>query len=144
MGGGRGTFCLFWCKILALGSTRKHPNHRLKVAMMNCQFCAGKWLVGLATLGPCHCLCSLDKPEWLILACSQVSQNRLRVCFIQFGEEARHQMPWEVGHPTSLAGEGDEQYLSIWCFNLWFISIYTPDWFQTFNFVQFYPQRTSI
>ena len=24
IGGGRGTLCLFWCKILALGSTRKH------------------------------------------------------------------------------------------------------------------------
>jgi len=42
IGGGRGTLCLFWCKILALGLTRKHPNHWLKVAMMNCQFCARK------------------------------------------------------------------------------------------------------
>jgi len=27
---------------------------------MNCQFCAGKWLVGLATLKRCHRLYSLD------------------------------------------------------------------------------------
>jgi hypothetical protein len=47
-------------------------------------------------------------PEWLTLACSQVSQDRLRVRFIQFDEETRHQMPWEGGHPTSLAGEEDE------------------------------------
>ena len=39
IGSGRGTFCLFWCKISALGLTRKHPNHWLKVAMMNCRFC---------------------------------------------------------------------------------------------------------
>jgi len=37
----RGTLCFFWYKLSALGSTRKHPNHRLKVAKMNCQFCAG-------------------------------------------------------------------------------------------------------
>jgi hypothetical protein len=42
IGGRRGTLCLLRCKISALGSTRKHPNHWLKVAMMNCQFCAGK------------------------------------------------------------------------------------------------------
>jgi hypothetical protein len=39
IGGGRGTFCLLWCKISALGSTWKHLNHWLKIAMMNCQFC---------------------------------------------------------------------------------------------------------
>jgi len=38
----RGTLCFFWYKLSAFGSTRKHPNHRLKVAKMNCQFCAGK------------------------------------------------------------------------------------------------------
>ena len=38
----------------SLGSTRKHPNHWFKVAMMNCQFCEGKWLVGMATLGQRH------------------------------------------------------------------------------------------
>jgi len=32
----------------------------------------------------------------------------LLVRFIQFGEEMRRQMPWEGGHPTSLAGEEDE------------------------------------
>jgi len=63
--------------------------------------------------GQCHHLCSLDHPEQLTLACSKVSQHRLRVGFIQFGEETRRQMHWEGGHPTSLAGEGDEQYLTI-------------------------------
>ena len=48
-----------------------------------------KWLAGLATLGRCHRLCNLDQPEQLTLACSQVSQDRLRVRFIQFGEEMR-------------------------------------------------------
>jgi hypothetical protein len=67
-----------------------------------------KWLVGLATLGRWHRFCSLDQPELLTLACSQVSQDRLRVHIIQFGEETRRQMPWEGGHPTSLAGEEDE------------------------------------
>jgi len=67
-----------------------------------------KWLVGLATLGRCHRLCSLDQPERLTLACIQVSKNRLRVRFIQFGEETRRQMPLEGSHPTSLAGEEDE------------------------------------
>jgi len=109
----RGTLCFFWYKLSALGSTRKHPNHRLKVAKMNCQFCAGKWLVGLATLGRCHWLCCLNQPERLTLTCSQVSQDLLRVRYIQCGEETRRQMPWEGGHPTSLAGEGDEQYLTI-------------------------------
>ena len=47
-------------------------------------------------------------PEWLTLACSQVSQDRLHVRFIQFDKETRRQMPWEGGHPTSLAGEEDE------------------------------------
>jgi len=42
IGGGRGTLCLFLCKISSIGSTRKHPNHWFKVTMMNCQFCAGK------------------------------------------------------------------------------------------------------
>jgi hypothetical protein len=42
IGDRRGTLCLFWCKISALGSTRNHPNHWLKVAMINCQFSAGK------------------------------------------------------------------------------------------------------
>ena len=114
----KGTFFLFQCKISALGSSRKHPNHRLKVAMMNCQFCAGKWLVGLANLGRCHHLCSLNQPKRLTLACSQVSQDHLRVHFIQFGEETRRQMPWEGGHPTSLAGEEDKRYLTIQSFNL--------------------------
>jgi hypothetical protein len=67
-----------------------------------------KWLVGLATLGRCHHLCSLDQPERLTLACSQVSHNHFHVRFIQFGEETRRQMPWEGGHPTNLAGEEDE------------------------------------
>jgi len=67
-----------------------------------------KWLVGLATLRRWHRLYNLNKPERLTLACSQVSQDRLRVCFIQFGEETRCHMPWEGGHPTSLAGEEDE------------------------------------
>jgi len=67
-----------------------------------------KWLVGLATLGRWHRFCSLDQPELLTLACSQVSQDRLRVHIIQFGEETRRQMPWEGGHPTSLAEEEDE------------------------------------
>jgi hypothetical protein len=93
---------------ISLVSTRNHPNHRLKVAMMNCQFCAGKWLVGLATLELCHHLCNLNQPKRLALVCIQVSQDRLRVCFVQFAEETRHQMPWEGGHPTSLAGEEDE------------------------------------
>jgi hypothetical protein len=64
--------------------------------MMNCQFCAGKWLVGLANLGRHHRLCSLDPPERITLACSKVSQDRLRVRFVQFGEETRHQMPGKV------------------------------------------------
>jgi hypothetical protein len=51
-----------------------------------------KWLVRLATLGRCHHLCNLDQPERLTLACSQVSQDRLCVRFIQFGEETRRQM----------------------------------------------------
>jgi len=67
-----------------------------------------KWLVGLATLGRCHRLCSLDQPERLRLACSQVSQDCFLVRCIQFGEETRCQMPWECGHPTSLAGEEGE------------------------------------
>jgi len=67
----------------------------------------------VATLGQCHRLCSLDQPERLTLLCSEVSQDCLRVCFVQFGEETRRQMPWEGGHPTRLAGEEDEQYLTI-------------------------------
>jgi len=67
-----------------------------------------KWMVGLATLGRCHRLCSLDQPERLTLTCSQVSQVCLCVRFIQFDEETRHQMSWEGGHPTNLAGEEDE------------------------------------
>ena len=65
-------------------------------------------MVGLATLGRCHRLCSLDQPERLTLTCSQVSQVCLCVRFIQFDEETRHQMSWEGGHPTNLAGEEDE------------------------------------
>jgi hypothetical protein len=82
IGDGRGTLCLFWYRISNLGSTRKNPNHWFKVAMMNCQFCAWKWLVGLATLGQCHCLCSLDQPKLLTLSCSQVSGDRLHASFI--------------------------------------------------------------
>jgi hypothetical protein len=82
IGDRKGTLCLFWCQISALGSTRKHPNHWFKVAMMNYQFCVGKWLVGLAILGRCHRLCNLDQPERLTLSCSQVSRNRLRVRFV--------------------------------------------------------------
>jgi len=82
IGDERGTLCLFWCQILTLGSTWKHPNHWFKVAMMNCQFCAGKWLVGLATLERCNRLCSLDQPEWLTLSCSQVSGDHLCVGFV--------------------------------------------------------------
>ena len=70
--GRRGTFCFFWCQISALGSTPKYPNHWFKVAMMNCQFCAGKWLVGLVILGRCHRLWGLNQPERFTLACSQV------------------------------------------------------------------------
>jgi len=62
----------------------------------------------LATLGRCHRLYSIDQPKRLPLACSQVSQDRLRVRFIQFGETTRRQMPWEGGHSTSLAEEEDE------------------------------------
>jgi len=61
IGGGRETLRLFQCQMSALGSTKKHSNHCFKEAMMNCQFCVGKCLVGLATLG------------LFILACSQVS-----------------------------------------------------------------------
>jgi len=81
--------------------------------MMNYQFCVGKWLVGLAILGRCHRLYSLDQPKRITLACSKVSQDRLRVRFIHFSEETRRQMPWEGGHPTSPVGEEDEQYLTI-------------------------------
>jgi hypothetical protein len=35
-------FGLHLCQILALGLTRKHPYCWLKMAMMNCQFCARK------------------------------------------------------------------------------------------------------
>jgi hypothetical protein len=38
----------------------------------------------------------LDPPERITLACSKVSQDRLRVRFVQFGEETRHQMPRKV------------------------------------------------
>jgi hypothetical protein len=41
-----------------------------------------KWMVGLATLGRCHYLCSLDQPERITLACSQVSQDYFCVRFI--------------------------------------------------------------
>ena len=81
--------------------------------MMNCQFCAGKWLVGLANLGWFHHLCNIDQPERLTLMCSQVSQDHLCVRFVQFGKTTRCQMPWKGGHPTSLVGEEDEQYLMI-------------------------------
>ena len=72
---------------------------------MNCQFCARKWLVRLANMGWCHHLCSLDQLERLTLVCSKVSQDRFRIRFVKFCEETRRQMPWEGGHPTSLAGE---------------------------------------
>ena len=77
-----------------------------------------KQLARLATLRQCHRLCSLDQPERLTLACSKVSQDRLCVSFIQFGEETRCQMPWEGGYPTGLARKEDEQYLMIQSFNL--------------------------
>jgi len=51
IGGGKGTLCIFWYKISALGLTRKHPNHWLKVAMMNCQFCAGKMVGRVSHFG---------------------------------------------------------------------------------------------
>ena len=60
IGDGKGTLCLFWYRILAIGFTWKNPNHWFKVAMMNCQFCSWKWLVRLATLGRCHRLYSLE------------------------------------------------------------------------------------
>jgi hypothetical protein len=82
IGGGRGTLCLLWCKLSTLGSTRKHLNHWFKVVMMNCQFCAGKMVGRVATLGRCHRLYSLDQSERFILACSQVSGDRFRASFI--------------------------------------------------------------
>jgi hypothetical protein len=41
-----------------------------------------KWSVGLANLRRFHRLGSLDRPEQLTLTCSQVTQDRFRVCFI--------------------------------------------------------------
>ena len=88
-------------RLESIPTLAQSSNHELSVLQE-------KWLVGLATLGRCHCLYSLDQPKQLMLACSHVSQDRLRVRFIQFGDETRRQMPWEGGHPTSLAGEEDE------------------------------------
>ena len=101
IGGGRGTLFLFWFDLKASQPLAQSSNDELSVLHE-------KWLVGLATLGRCHRLYSLDQPEQLTLACSQVSQDRLLVHFIQFGEETRRQMPLKGGHPTSLAGEEDE------------------------------------
>jgi hypothetical protein len=67
---------------VGLGSAWKHSNYCFKEVIMNCQFCAGKWLVGLATLGRCRCLCSLDKSKRFTLACSKVSQDCFRAVFI--------------------------------------------------------------
>ena len=38
----RGTFCLYWCQILATDSTRKDLNRQLKVGIMGCQICYRK------------------------------------------------------------------------------------------------------
>ena len=37
IGGGRGTFFLYWCQILALDSIQNDPNRWFKVIIMNCQ-----------------------------------------------------------------------------------------------------------
>jgi hypothetical protein len=59
IGGGRGTFCLMWCQILALDLTRKELNCQFKVAIMGYQICCRKGLVGLATLERCHNHCGV-------------------------------------------------------------------------------------
>jgi hypothetical protein len=40
--GGRGTFCLWWCQILAFGLVGKHPNRWFKVCTSNCQIWQSK------------------------------------------------------------------------------------------------------
>jgi hypothetical protein len=37
IGGGRGTFCLQWCQIVAFGLVGKHPNCWFKMCTSNCQ-----------------------------------------------------------------------------------------------------------
>jgi hypothetical protein len=93
IGDGRGTFFYLlvqnhspWFDLKASQPLAQTSNDELSVLQE-------KWLVGLATLGRCHRLYSLDQPKRLTLACIQLSENRLRVRFIQFGEETRRQMP---------------------------------------------------
>jgi len=38
-----------------------------------------------------------------------MSNDHFSVSFVQFDEETKHQMPWEVGHSTSFSEEEDEQ-----------------------------------
>ena len=42
IGGGRGTFCLSWCQIVAFGLVGKHPNRCFKVCTSNCQIWQSK------------------------------------------------------------------------------------------------------
>jgi hypothetical protein len=62
-------------------------------------------------------------------------------------------MPKKGGHSSNLAEEEDEQSSSKQCcfgqlhfspLICDFFSNYTPNWIQSFNFVQFYPGQTSI
>ena len=38
-----------------------------------------------------------------------MSDDHFGVSFVQFDEEMKHQMPWEVGHSNSFSEEEDEQ-----------------------------------
>jgi len=80
--GGRWTFRLYWCQILALDSTWKDPNYRFKMAIMGCHICCRKGLVRLDTLGRCHNYCGFNRPERTTLGYSQMSGHRLRVRFV--------------------------------------------------------------
>jgi len=42
IGGGRGTFCLQWCQIVAFGLVGKHPNRWFKMCTSNCQIWQSK------------------------------------------------------------------------------------------------------
>jgi hypothetical protein len=107
-----------------------------------------------------------------MLACNKMSNDHVDKCFVWFRGETRRQMPCNVNlkfsiyqwnsitiflhalkehirfikvcHSHSTLQFSFMSFFIRALFNSWLIPNYTPDWFQTFNFVQFYPWQTSI
>jgi hypothetical protein len=73
----------------AFDLTLKDLNRWFKVAIMSCQICCRKWLVGLATLGWCPSYCGVNWPERITLMCSQVLGRHLRASFAKFSGEMK-------------------------------------------------------